>query len=59
MGISPCLLEARRQELYHRFPVPADWHKKYEAALVDTSDYLFKARENISHLEELYQYIKA
>lgn len=57
MGIKPCLLEARREELYDRFPVPADWHQDYEAGLIDTKDYLIQAREKISNFEELYKYI--
>lgn len=32
MGRSPRMLEARRKELYRRFPVPEGWHDDYEAA---------------------------
>jgi hypothetical protein len=46
-------LEARREELYDRFTVPAEWHQKYEAGLVDTSNYLLRARNNLPHFEEL------
>ncbi len=53
MGIPPFLLEARREELYDRFTVPAEWHQKYEAGLVDTSNYLLRARNNLPHFEEL------
>lgn len=31
MGRTPRLLEARRKELYRRFPVPDGWHDDYEA----------------------------
>ena len=31
MGRTPRLLEARRKELYRRFPVPDGWHEDYEA----------------------------
>ncbi len=58
MGLKPCLLEARREELYQRFPVPADWHQDYEAGLVVTADYLLQAREKLSNFEELFQYLK-
>jgi hypothetical protein len=57
MGLKPCLLEARREELYDKFPVAADWHQQYEASLVDTKDYLLKAREKIANFEELYKFI--
>lgn len=57
MGIKPCLLEARREELYDRFPVSDNWHQKYEAGLVDTKDYLLQARGNISDFEEFYRFI--
>ncbi|MFP4020556.1 MAG: MBL fold metallo-hydrolase [Halanaerobium sp.] len=59
MGIKPCLLEARRKELYQRFPVPADWHQDYEAGLEDTADYLLQAREKLLNFEELFQYFKS
>ncbi|MFW5961466.1 MAG: hypothetical protein ACOCRV_00515 [bacterium] len=59
MGIDPCLLEARREELYRRFPVPPDWHQRYEAGLVGTADYLLQARGEISNFEELFQYLKS
>lgn len=32
MGRVPRMLEARRKELYRRFPVPEGWHDDYEAA---------------------------
>lgn len=32
MGRPPRMLEARRKELYLRFPVPEGWHDDYEAA---------------------------
>ena len=57
MGIKPCLLEARREELYDRFSVPAGWHKKYEAGQVDTIDYLLKAREKLADFGEFYKFI--
>jgi hypothetical protein len=57
MGIEPCLLEARREELYQRFPVPEDWHQDYEAGLVETADYLLQAREKLSNFEEFYIFI--
>ena len=56
MGIIPCLLEARRQELYEKFPVAAGWHQKYEAGLVDTGDYLLKARKKLSNFEVFFQF---
>lgn len=58
MGIKPCLLEARREELYNRFPVPADWHQQYESGGVETADYLLQAREHILDFEEFFQYLK-
>ena len=57
MGLKPCLLEARREELYDKFPVAADWHQEYEAGLVDTNDYLLQARGKIANFEELFQLI--
>jgi hypothetical protein len=57
MGLKPCLLEARREEFYDKFPVAADWHQQYEASLVDTKDYLLQAREKIANFEELYKFI--
>ena len=39
MGRPRRLLEARRAELYERFPVPEGWHEKYARGEVDTSEY--------------------
>ncbi|PUU88052.1 Predicted hydrolase of the metallo-beta-lactamase superfamily [Halanaerobium congolense] len=58
MGVKPWLLEARRKELYQKFPVPEDWHQDYEAGLVETTDYLLQAREKLSNFEELFQFFK-
>lgn len=57
MGVTPCLLEANRQNLYDRFPVDNDWHERYKASLVDTSDYLIKARVKLKNFEGLLQYL--
>jgi len=53
MGIPPFILEARREELYERFPVDGDWHQKYEAGIIDTSSYLLRAKNSLPHFEEL------
>lgn len=47
LKIKPQLLEARREELYNRFPVASDWHDRYEEGQVTTQYYLNKAREEI------------
>ncbi|CCU78740.1 hypothetical protein HSACCH_00879 [Halanaerobium saccharolyticum subsp. saccharolyticum DSM 6643] len=57
MGIKPCLLEARREELYHKFPVSDNWHQKYEKGKVNTAAYLIEARNKLSDFEKLYKYI--
>jgi len=49
MGVKPQLLEARREELYDKFPVPADWHLKYEEGKVSTQSYLEKARTELDN----------
>jgi len=56
-GIKPCLLEARREELYQKFPVIDNWHQKYETGDVNTAAYLVQARNKLSNFEELYKYI--
>jgi len=49
MGIKPQLLEARREELYNRFPVPKDWHDRYEEGKVTTQYYLAEARKRLAN----------
>lgn len=39
MGIPRLLLEARRTELYERYPVPSHWHERYAGGLEDSSAY--------------------
>jgi predicted metallo-beta-lactamase superfamily hydrolase len=39
MGRKPRMLEARRKELYRRFPVPDGWHDHYEATFRHEADY--------------------
>ena len=39
MNRSRNFLEARRKELYTRFPVPEDWHERYSKGMVDTDDF--------------------
>lgn len=59
MQIKPCLLEAKRQMLYKKFPVEEDWHDKYKAGLVDTSNYLDRAITELENFEELFQNISS
>lgn len=59
MGVNPCLLEARREELYNKFPVPDKWHQKYEAGEINTFDYLIQAREKLLDFEKLYEIISS
>jgi hypothetical protein len=44
MGQPRRLLEARRQQLYRRLPVPEDWHDDYLAGRVDPDLYLAAGR---------------
>lgn len=57
MGINPCLLEAKREELYKRFPVVDNWHQKYESGKISTKNYLSQARKKLSNFEELFKII--
>ena len=47
MGVKPQLLEARREELYNRFPVNQDWHERYKEGKVTTQYYLAEARKEL------------
>ncbi|HMA58812.1 MAG TPA: hypothetical protein VKN64_00875, partial [Halanaerobiales bacterium] len=47
MGVKPQLLEARREELYNRFPVNQDWHDRYKEGKVTTQYYLAEARKEL------------
>ena len=42
MGREPTLLEARRRELYQKYPVPGDWHGNF-----------FRGKEDYSRWEEV------
>jgi hypothetical protein len=57
MGINPCLLEARREELYQRFPVADNWHQRYEAGELNTAEYLLQARAKLKNFEDLFKLI--
>jgi hypothetical protein len=57
MGINPCLLEARREELYRRFPVADNWHQRYEAGELNTAEYLLQARAKLKNFEDLFKLI--
>ncbi|MGC9468335.1 MAG: MBL fold metallo-hydrolase [Anaerolineae bacterium] len=39
MGRPRCLLEARREQLYHQMPVPDGWHEAYARGETDTRAY--------------------
>jgi predicted metallo-beta-lactamase superfamily hydrolase len=39
MGKKPLLLEARREELYSRMPVPFGWHERYSRGEIGTEGY--------------------